>query len=75
MTEQRFCIACRTTLPLDPAHPYCRECYASWKVKKDNRREEKHCHTCGTANRSTLARPACYECYKKLKGKIAFPGE
>jgi len=75
LPEQGFCIACRTTLPLDPTHPYCRECYASWKAKKDDRREEKHCHACGTANKSTLARPACYECYKRLKGRIAFPGE
>lgn len=73
--EHGFCIACRVTLPLDPTHPYCRDCYGAWKARKDDRREEKHCHTCGTANKSSLARPACYECYKRLKGRVAFPGE
>lgn len=67
-----FCIGCRKSLPIDPTHPYCRDCYGTWKAKKDDRREEKHCHICGTANKSTLKRPACYECYKKHKGRLAF---
>lgn len=70
--ENGFCIACRITLPMDPTHPYCRECYAGRKAKKDDKREEKHCHVCGAANKSSLARPACYECYRKYKGKLAF---
>jgi phosphatidylserine/phosphatidylglycerophosphate/cardiolipin synthase-like enzyme len=70
--ESGFCIACRGSLPLDPAHPYCRECYSSWKLHKDDRREERHCHVCGIAHRSSLARPACYECYRQHKGSLAF---
>jgi hypothetical protein len=69
---QGFCIGCRKSLPLDPSHPYCRDCYTSWKVKRDDSREEKHCHICGTGNKSSLRRPACYDCYRKYKGKLAF---
>lgn len=67
-----FCISCRKTLPLDPAHPYCRECYGAWKAKRDDSKEEKHCHICGTAHKSSLKRPACYDCYRKHKGKLTF---
>ena len=70
--DQGFCIGCRRSLPLDPIHPYCRDCYNSWKVKRDERREEKHCHICGTASMSSLHRPACYDCYRKHKGSLAF---
>jgi len=70
--EQGFCIACRSSLPLDPTRPYCRDCYAARKPKKDDRREESHCHVCGGANKSTFAKPACYDCYKKHKGRLAF---
>jgi hypothetical protein len=69
---QGFCIACRKNLPLDPTHPYCKDCYSAWKVKRDEKREEKHCHICGTPNKSTLNRPACYDCYRKHKGKLVF---
>jgi hypothetical protein len=71
-TAVGFCIACRTSLPLDPIHPYCRDCYGTWKVQKDDRREENHCHVCGAAHKSSLARPVCYECYRKHKGTLAF---
>lgn len=70
--DQGFCIACRKSLPLDPTHPYCHGCYATWKAKRDDTKEEKHCHICGTANKSSLKRPACYDCYRKNKGKLAF---
>ncbi len=75
LPDQGFCIACRASLPLDPTHPYCRDCYGTRKAKKDDRREEKHCHTCGTANNSSMARPVCYECYKKYKGRLVFAGD
>ncbi len=70
-----FCIGCRKSLPLDPTHPYCKECYTSWKTKRDEKQEEKHCHVCGVANKSSLSRPACYDCYRKHKGKLTFAGE
>ncbi len=75
VADQGFCIGCRQGLPLDPSHPYCRECYGTWKVNRDEEREEKHCHICGTANKSTLKRPACYDCYRTHKGKLTFAGD
>jgi hypothetical protein len=70
-----FCIGCRRMVPLDPSHPYCRDCYGSWKTKRDAKRTEQHCHVCGTANKSTFSRPACYDCYRRHKGKLMFAEE
>ena len=72
--ETGFCVRCHATVKADPTHPYCRDCYASWKNYENADYEEKHCHLCGGANKSTIRKPTCYECYKTFKGAFAFPG-
>jgi len=65
-TDEGFCIRCRTTLPHDPEHPYCRSCYNDWKKEgKDPQSPEMHCHWCGKSHKSTLEKPVDYDCYKK----------
>ena len=43
-----FCIRCKTALSANPAQPYCKRCYASWRRYENEEYEENHCHTCGT---------------------------
>jgi len=64
--DEGYCIRCKATLPHDPEHPYCRDCYGDWKKEgKDPLTPEKYCHWCGKPNKSTLEKPVDYECYKK----------
>ncbi len=64
--DEGHCIRCNATLPHDPEHPYCRDCYGDWKKEgKDSLSPEKFCHWCGKPNKSTLEKPVDYECYKK----------
>jgi phosphatidylserine/phosphatidylglycerophosphate/cardiolipin synthase-like enzyme len=66
------CIRCSAELKLDPLHPYCRDCYAKWKVYENAKYEEKYCHICAKANKSTLQKPTCMDCYKKFKDSLEF---
>jgi hypothetical protein len=66
------CIRCSAELKLDPLHPYCRDCYAKWKVYENAKYEERHCHICAKANKSTLQKPTCSDCYKKFKDSLEF---
>jgi len=70
--ESGVCIRCRKDLKADPSHPYCRDCYATWKQFANPEFEEKHCHLCGKPNRSTLRKPTCYDCYKAFKDAFTF---
>ena len=67
-----FCIRCKATLPADPAQPYCKSCYASWRRFENKTYEEKHCHTCGNAHTATLLKPLCLACFKKYKDAFKF---
>ena len=67
-----FCIRCKTVLSTNPAQPYCKRCYASWRRYENEEYEENHCHTCGTDYPSTLLKPVCYACYKKYKDVFEF---
>jgi len=68
-----ICIRCKASLELDPKHPYCKECYSSWKQFENETYEEKYCHICGGSNKSTMLKPTCYDCYRTFKGKLDFP--
>jgi phosphatidylserine/phosphatidylglycerophosphate/cardiolipin synthase-like enzyme len=65
-----FCIRCKSGLPVAPAQPYCRRCYASWKRYENKEYEEKYCHVCGTEHATTLLKPLCLACYRKYKDLI-----
>ena len=67
-----FCIRCKATLPADPAQPYCRSCYTSWRRYKNETYEEKHCHLCGNTHSATLLKPVCRACFKKYKDAFEF---
>ena len=67
-----FCIRCKTALSANPAQPYCKPCYTSWKRYENEQYEESHCHTCGAKHSATLLKPVCYACYKKYKDVFEF---
>ena len=67
-----FCIRCKAALPANPAQPYCKRCYASWKRYENEEYEENHCHTCGSEYVATLRKPVCRACYKKYKNLFEF---
>ena len=71
--ESGFCIRCKGDLPVNPAQPYCRSCYGSWRRNgKDKTHEEGHCHTCGSEHAATLLKPVCRSCYRKYKDVLEF---
>ena len=55
-----FCIRCRASIPANPAQPYCRRCYGSWKRFGNREFLEKHCHICGTATRRLCSNPPAW---------------
>ena len=68
-----FCIRCNGDLPVNPAQPYCRSCYGSWRRnEKDKTYKEEHCHTCGSEHAATLLKPVCRSCYRKYKDVLEF---
>lgn len=71
--ENGFCIRCKGDLPVNPAQPYCRSCYGSWRRNGKNKtHEEGHCHTCGSEHAATLLKPVCRSCYRKYKDVLEF---
>ena len=72
LPEKGLCIRCKAPLKLDPQHPYCKECYGSWKQYENEKYEEKYCHICGRSNKSTLLKPTCLDCYKTYKDLLNF---
>ena len=70
--ENGFCIRCKAELSANPAQPYCKRCYTSWRRYENEEYEENHCHTCGIGYTSTLLKPVCYACYKKYKDIFEF---
>lgn len=65
-----FCIRCGKGIPLNPAAPYCPDCYRTWKRYENPDYQEAHCHICGKEHLATLNKPACYDCYKSSRGKF-----
>lgn len=65
-----FCIRCKKEIALNPAIPYCPECYKSWKRYENPKYQEKFCHMCGKDNASMMNKPVCYDCYKQNKEKF-----
>jgi len=72
MPSNGVCIRCKAALNLDPKHPYCKDCYGSWKQYENENYEEKFCHICGRSNKSTIIKPTCYECYRRFKDRLEF---
>ena len=72
LPSKGVCIRCKAALELDPKHPYCKDCYGSWKQYENENYEEKFCHICGQSNKSTMIKPTCYECYRKFKDLLEF---
>ena len=69
---QGHCINCGGELKLDPTHPFCRDCYRTWKKDgADELQKMKVCHICGGDHASSLEKPACWECYKANKQLFA----
>lgn len=73
--EDGFCIRCEDAIPANPAQPYCKRCYASWRRYKNETYEEECCHTCGNEYTATLLKPLCLTCYKKYKDVFEFAGD
>ena len=64
------CIRCKTSVPLKPLHPYCRNCFRSWNRAPDYK--EKYCHACGNDTATTKNKPACLPCYRKYRYDLEF---
>ena len=60
--EVGYCIRCKKEIEPDEKHPYCKECYNSWKKYKNVDYREKYCHYCGNPYKSSLNDPLCKEC-------------
>ena len=73
--EDGFCIRCEDAIPANPAQPYCKRCYTSWRRYKNETYEEECCHTCGNEYTATLLKPLCLTCYKKYKDVFEFAGD
>ncbi len=71
--EHGVCVRCKGVLKADPTHPYCKDCYATWKQFGDPDYPERFCHLCGKSNDSTMRKPTCYDCYKTFKDVLTFP--
>jgi len=69
--EKASCIRCKKEVILNPAAPYCADCYKSWKKYENPAYQEKYCHICGKEHQSTMNKPVCYDCYKKNKEMFA----
>ena len=67
--EKGYCVRCRKEIPLNPAAPYCVDCYRSWKKYENFAYQEKYCHICGKENPSTMNKPVCLDCYKQRDRK------
>ena len=67
-----FCIRCKASIPAEPAQPYCKSCYASWRRYENKTYEEKNCHMCGNTHPATLLKPLCLACFKKYKDTFKF---
>lgn len=67
------CIRCDKAIALNPAAPYCPDCYRIWKRYENPDYKEAHCHVCGKEHAATLNKPVCYDCYKQ--NRKLFVGE
>lgn len=68
--EHGFCIRCGKDIALNPAAPYCPDCYKIWRKYENGTYQEEHCHICGKAHSATMTKPVCFECYKKHKARF-----
>ncbi|MBP8000788.1 MAG: phospholipase D family protein [Chloroflexi bacterium] len=68
--EKGFCIRCAKEINLNPAAPYCSDCYRTWKRFENPTYQERYCHLCGKDNASSMNKPVCYECYRQNKEKF-----
>lgn len=68
-TNRGFCIRCGKRIPLDPARPYCNECFSVWAQWENVNFQETHCHLCGELVNSTMIRPLCYNCVNEYQRK------
>jgi hypothetical protein len=57
------CIRCGEDVPLDPAQPLCKGCYAAWARYRNDEYEEKFCHSCGKKSSTSMVKPLCRQCY------------
>jgi hypothetical protein len=71
--ESGFCVRCKKKLKADPMHPYCKDCYATWRKYEDPDYEENYCHLCGNSATSSMSKPTCYRCYKSFNAVLDFP--
>lgn len=68
-----YCIRCSKPILINPAHPYCIDCYKIMRESSRAHVSEKYCHICGKEEASSLKKPACYTCYTNNKDHMEFP--
>ena len=72
--QSGFCIRCKASIALNPARPYCKPCFRSWNIYKNEEYEESYCHICGEEYKTTKSKPACRNCYHKYSSVLEFAG-
>ena len=70
--QSGFCIRCKASITLNPAQPYCKCCFTSWKRYKNEKYEERYCHICGEEHKTIKSKPACLTCYHKYRTVLEF---
>ena len=70
--QSGFCIRCKASIALNPARPYCKPCFRSWNIYKNEEYEESYCHICGEEHKTTKSKPACRTCYRKYSSVLEF---
>jgi phosphatidylserine/phosphatidylglycerophosphate/cardiolipin synthase-like enzyme len=61
-----YCIRCETRIKLDPAKPYCADCYSIWANYSNPEYIETVCHQCGQFEKTSMAKPRCYTCFSNF---------
>ena len=65
--QKGHCIRCAKAIDYDFYHPYCLDCYKSWKKYKNRNYEEKYCHSCRQDWKTAMNHPLCTLCFNENK--------
>jgi len=69
VSNEGFCIRCRTKMILNPDKPLCSKCYAIWSSFLYHRDAENFCHVCGKECPQSFLKPVCFRCLIHEKRK------
>lgn len=65
-----YCIRCEERIELNPARPYCGDCFSIWVQYENPDYEENVCHMCGEYADTSMNKPLDYECFKIVQKEL-----